>query len=46
MHWIHLAQDREQWKTYEHFNEPSVSINCWEFLERFRLLKKDSARWF
>jgi hypothetical protein len=24
--WIHLAQDRDQWQTCEHGNEPSVSI--------------------
>jgi hypothetical protein len=31
--WIDLAQDREQWRTCEHGNEPSGSIKCWEALE-------------
>jgi hypothetical protein len=34
--------------SYEHGNEPSVSIKCWEVLEYvcdLRLVKKDSAPW-
>jgi hypothetical protein len=34
MDWIHLAQDRDQWRACcEHGNEPSGSIKCWEVLE-------------
>jgi hypothetical protein len=32
MDWIHLAQDRDQC-SFEHGNEPSGSIKCWEILE-------------
>jgi hypothetical protein len=32
--WIDLAQDRDQWRTlFEHGNEPSGSIKCWEVRE-------------
>jgi hypothetical protein len=30
---IDLAQDRDQWRSCEHGNEPWGSIKCWEFLE-------------
>jgi hypothetical protein len=30
MDWIHLAQDRDQWRPCEHDNEPSGSIKCWK----------------
>jgi hypothetical protein len=33
MDWIHLAQDREQWKFLEHGDEPSGYLKCWEALE-------------
>jgi hypothetical protein len=34
MDWIHLAQDRDQWRfSCEHGNEPSGSIKCWDILE-------------
>jgi hypothetical protein len=33
MDWIHLAQDRDRWRSCEHGNEPSGSIKCWEILE-------------
>jgi hypothetical protein len=34
MDWIDLAQDRDQWRVlYEHGNEPSGSVKCWEILE-------------
>jgi hypothetical protein len=33
MDWIDLHQDRDQWMTYEHGNEPSSSVTCWEILE-------------
>jgi hypothetical protein len=33
MDWIDLAQDRNQWMTCEHGNEPSGSIKYWEVLE-------------
>jgi hypothetical protein len=34
MYWIELLQDRGQWKAFfEHGNEPSGSIKCWEILE-------------
>jgi hypothetical protein len=33
MDWIDLAQNRDHWKIYEHGNEPSGSIKCWEILE-------------
>jgi hypothetical protein len=33
MDWIDLAQDRDHWGgSYEHRNEPSGFIKCWEFL--------------
>jgi hypothetical protein len=44
--WIDLAQDRDQWRSWEHGNEPSGSIKCWEALEylhNWRLLRKGSA---
>jgi hypothetical protein len=34
MDWIHLAQDRDQWRALvNNGNEPSGSIKCWEVLE-------------
>jgi hypothetical protein len=35
MHWIDLAQDRDQWResSCEHGNEPSGSKKCWEVPE-------------
>jgi hypothetical protein len=34
MDWIHLAQGRGQVEcSFEHDNEPSGSIKCWEILE-------------
>jgi hypothetical protein len=44
MDWIDLAQDRAQ--TFEHGDEPSGSIKCWEvfeWLHNWQLLKKSSA---
>jgi hypothetical protein len=33
MAWIDLAQDKDQWRTlYEHSNEPSGYVKCWEIL--------------
>jgi hypothetical protein len=32
MDWIDVAQDRPMEGSCEHSNEPSGSINCWEFL--------------
>jgi hypothetical protein len=47
MDWIGLAQERDQWRgSCEHGNEPSGSIECWEFIEwlhNWQLLKKGSA---
>jgi hypothetical protein len=43
---MHLAQDRDQWQSYVHDNEPSGFINGGEFLDWLsdcQLLKKDSA---
>jgi hypothetical protein len=31
--WIHLARERDQWRTGEHGNELSGSIKGWEFLD-------------
>jgi hypothetical protein len=33
MDWIDLAQDRTSGESYEHGNELSGSIKCWEILE-------------
>jgi hypothetical protein len=34
MDWIHLAQDRDQWRAfYEHGNEPLGYMKCWKILE-------------
>jgi hypothetical protein len=33
MDWIDLAQDRDQWRTCEHGDEPSGSLKCWEVPE-------------
>jgi hypothetical protein len=34
MHWIHLAQDRDQWLDLVNtVNEPSGSTKCWDILE-------------
>jgi hypothetical protein len=33
MDWIHLAQDRDQWRALVNGNKPSGSIKCWEILE-------------
>jgi hypothetical protein len=34
MDWIDLAPDTDQWRAiFEHGNEPSGSIKCWEVLE-------------
>jgi hypothetical protein len=39
MDWIHLAQDRDQWRagglegSCEHSSGPSGSVKCWEVLE-------------
>jgi hypothetical protein len=34
MDWIYLAQDRDQLAgSYEHGNEPSMCIKCWEVLD-------------
>jgi hypothetical protein len=31
---IDLAEDRDQWRgPYEHGNEPSVSLKCWEIFK-------------
>jgi hypothetical protein len=30
MKWIYLAHDRDQWRTLEHFNEPSGFLKCCE----------------
>jgi hypothetical protein len=47
MDWIHLAQDRDQWRALVNtVNELSGSIQCLKFLEylhNWRLLKKGSA---
>jgi hypothetical protein len=33
MDWIHLAEDGDQWRAFwEHGNEPSSSIKCWEII--------------
>jgi hypothetical protein len=31
--WMHLVQDRDQWRTREHGNEPSGSIKGGEFVD-------------
>jgi hypothetical protein len=36
MDWIHLAQDRDQWKAYEHGDERSGYITFWEILSSIR----------
>jgi hypothetical protein len=46
MYWIDLAQDRDQWRTHEHGEEPLGSITCGEVLEwlhNWQHLKKGSA---
>jgi len=45
--WIHPAQDRVQWYSCEHGNEPSGSTEHKEFCDCLRdeLLKKDSTPW-
>jgi hypothetical protein len=44
MLWIHLAQDRDQWKTCEHGNKLWGSRKHWEILEwlsDWRLVKEN-----
>jgi hypothetical protein len=45
--WIDIAHDRDQWGvSFEHGNESSGSIKCWEVLgqlHNWQLLKKGSA---
>jgi hypothetical protein len=46
MDWIDLAQDGDQWSCWEHGDEPSGSLKCWEVLEllhNWQLLRKGSA---
>jgi hypothetical protein len=47
MDWIDLAQDKGPVEgSYEHGDEPSVSLKCWEvpeWLHNWQLLKKGSA---
>jgi hypothetical protein len=45
MNWIHLAQDRGQWRVLTQSNEPSGSMKCWDILEQLSnwQLLKDSA---
>jgi hypothetical protein len=33
MDWIDPAQDRDQWSSCEHGNEPAGFMKCWEILE-------------
>jgi hypothetical protein len=33
MDWIHLAQDRNQWRSFEHGYESLGSIKSWEIPE-------------
>jgi hypothetical protein len=33
MDWVHLAQDKDQWKTPVNSNELSGSIKCWGVLD-------------
>jgi len=33
VNWIHLAQDRDQWRALEQGTEPSVTIQGGEFLD-------------
>jgi hypothetical protein len=44
--WIHLAQDRDQWRALVNINEPSVSIKGGEFnwLSDYCLLKDCAPR--
>jgi hypothetical protein len=43
--WIRLTGHIYQYMTYEHGNEPSVSIKSGDFLTSWVTLKNESASW-
>jgi hypothetical protein len=45
LNWIHLAQDKVQWRALVNTIMTLVTLNVGKFLSNWWLLKKDSASW-